>query len=60
MHMVGAEGVIYKSKPDDDIEVVAYPIQNVLCFQPHPEMTANNSSCTRYFFELIERELEIK
>jgi gamma-glutamyl-gamma-aminobutyrate hydrolase PuuD len=36
-----------------DIEVVWYPETNSLCFQPHPEYGL--SSCTDYFFELLER-----
>lgn len=59
MHMNGPVADWYKSEEGQDVEVVTYPEQNVLCFQPHPEMYGNES-CTEYFFKLLERELEIK
>ena len=48
-------------RPDDvmDVEVVSYPEASILCFQPHPETTDAGSSCQKYFFKLLERELEI-
>lgn len=41
------------SKRGEDIEVVFYPEENVLCFQPHPEFFEWGHPCQRYYFELI-------
>lgn len=41
----------------EDIEVVYYPEQNALCFQPHPEMSQGHddtySGMARLFFKYI-------
>ena len=39
-----------------DIEIVAYPEANVLCFQPHPEFP-NQFTLARRYFDYIERYL---
>lgn len=44
---------------DDDVEVVYYPNTQCLCFQPHPEYPSFES-CQDYYFDLIERVLNIK
>lgn len=44
---------------DDDVEVVYYPNTQCLCFQPHPEYPGFES-CQDYYFDLIERVLNIK
>lgn len=41
----------------EDVEVVWFPSIQGLAFQGHPEMSANDSDCTNYFFELIEEYL---
>jgi hypothetical protein len=39
----------------DDPEVIYYPEENALCFQPHPEFTgAENLACQKLFFEMLE------
>jgi carbamoylphosphate synthase small subunit len=38
-----------------DVEVVAYPESNVLCFQPHPEF--EEGECREYFFTLVYKLL---
>jgi gamma-glutamyl-gamma-aminobutyrate hydrolase PuuD len=59
MSKKGAVADIYlREAPVMDIEVVSYPESNILCFQPHPE-TAQGRYCQKYFFTLLERELEI-
>ncbi len=40
----------------EDLEVVLYPKQNVLCFQPHPEFKGF-AECTKAFFEYLKRIL---
>lgn len=36
----------------DDIEVVAYPISNTICYQPHPEY--RTGECCDYFWEVVD------
>lgn len=43
------------SHPEEDPEVIFYPKDQALCFQPHPEYGPD--SCTDYFFQLIEEHL---
>jgi len=40
--------------PEDDVEVVWYPEQKCLCFQPHPEFN-DADECRDYFAQLMER-----
>lgn len=40
-----------------DVEIVYYPDDIVLCFQPHPEYLGAESDCQKYYFELINRFL---
>jgi len=56
----GHENKVERAYPDLDIEVVTYQQYNVLCFQPHPEITPVGSECQSYFFKLLERELGVK
>lgn len=42
------------SAMDCDTEVVLYPKQKVLCFQPHPEFKGF-AECTKAFFKYLER-----
>ena len=59
LRMDGNTSLVIQRVKGEDIEVVGYPAQNVLCFQPHPEMTEVGASCREYFFKLLERELEV-
>ena len=43
----------------EDIEVVWYPGDQSLCFQPHPEYLDKDSLCQRWYFDLIERYLNV-
>lgn len=38
----------------EDTEVVFYPEDKCLCFQPHPEINSATKECREYFFNLIE------
>lgn len=41
--------------PINDIEVVYYPHQKVLCFQPHPEFEKPGGECFEYFRLVFDR-----
>ena len=41
----------------EDVEVVFYEDENVLCFQPHPEYMPQDSACQNWYFKLIEEHL---
>ncbi len=45
--------VIERDEPElDDVEVLWYPKNNVLCFQPHPEFRPG--PCRNYFLSLVD------
>lgn len=44
-------------KRGEDIEVLSYTEQQVLCYQPHPEYLAKESRCQQKYFNLIEEIL---
>jgi gamma-glutamyl-gamma-aminobutyrate hydrolase PuuD len=44
---------------EDDMEVLYYDYTKCLCFQPHPEFT-QFPSCTKYYFQCLERWLQLK
>lgn len=37
----------------DDVEAIFYPIENVLCFQPHPEYSGYDN-CRVLYFEMLD------
>ena len=43
-----------QSERGEDVEVVWYESQRVLCYQPHPEYRDKEHDCQRYFFDLIK------
>ena len=53
------DGRIKYHRPDrgQDVEVVFYPKQKALCFQPHPEYMDPHSVCQGWYFRLIENKL---
>jgi len=54
-------GDILREEGDhEDVEVVWYPKGKSLCFQPHPEFFTPDHECQKYYFELLERYLEVK
>lgn len=44
----------------DDVEGVYYPHVKSFCYQPHPELVSNYHACREFYFEGIERWLELK
>ena len=39
----------------EDIEAIYYPEENMLCFQPHPELDEpENKACQDFFFDALE------
>lgn len=46
-----------KSNTNPDIEVLSYPNQRVLCFQPHPEFATASRELKDYFLECIDEHL---
>lgn len=56
---VDDEGKIFTVEPEEgheDVEVVSYPYQRVLCFQPHPEYE-EGKACRGWFFGLVMGQL---
>lgn len=51
--------VVYEEYPDD-VEVLYYKDTNSLCFQPHPEIVRKEHHCQEYYFQLLERYLNVK
>lgn len=53
------DGQVFKRDlSDEDIEVVFYPENACLCFQPHPEFIGTAyAGMTEYFFKCVERFL---
>lgn len=51
----------YGESGEKDIEVLLYKEQQCLCFQPHPEFSAEYYDALReYFFHLIEKHFNMK
>ena len=46
-----------KQRRGDDLEVVFYSQQKVLCFQPHPEYMGKGDECQEFYFQLIKEKL---
>lgn len=59
--MDGDKVVVHKDDPKyaADVEVVFYPEQRTLCFQPHPEFPGYEE-CRDWYFSLINRHLGLK
>ena len=58
-HMYG-EHMVAGNPSDEDVEVVLYKEQHVLCFQPHPEFVVYDKrvgECSDYFFQCLEEVL---
>ena len=56
---VDGDGKVFTVEPDEDdvdVEVVFYPYQRVLCFQPHPEYDTGET-CREWFFGLVMMRL---
>lgn len=53
----GDPELIAVAEQDNGIEVVYYPKDQSLCFQPHPEYGVKE--CEDYFFSLLERKLGV-
>jgi gamma-glutamyl-gamma-aminobutyrate hydrolase PuuD len=56
-HMEGEAVKFTQMKRGEDVEVLFYPEQRALCFQPHPEYMPKDTRCQDYYFELIEDKL---
>ena len=57
--MLNGEAVIDASPNHDDVEALYYPDNNVLCFQPHPEIMAKDSDCQEVYFKFIKEKLGV-
>ena len=55
--MEGNDICTIEQKRGDDVEVVLYKRDKVLCFQPHPEYMSHDSECQLWYFELINEHL---
>ena len=54
------ESIKRETWPQDDTEVVFYPLTKCICFQPHPEYLTPDHPCQEYYFELLEKHLGVK
>lgn len=51
---------VIESEDVTDYEVLYYKDTNSLCFQPHPEIVRKEHPCQEYYFQLLERYLNVK
>jgi GMP synthase-like glutamine amidotransferase len=56
-HMDDGSARRYHPGRGEDIEVLFYPEQRVLCFQPHPEYMQSTSRCQQVYFRMIKEKL---
>lgn len=56
-YMKGNHVRVVNQKRGQDVEVLMYPEQRVLCFQPHPEFLGKEAACQRWYFGLIQEIL---
>ncbi len=58
-HMEGGAIAYHEPERGSDVEVLHYPEQNILCFQPHPEYLEKTSPCQKWYFSLIKSKLGV-
>ena len=57
-NMEGGAIAYHEQQRGEDVEVVYYKEENVLCFQPHPEYLEVDSACQQWYFSLVNSMME--